>query len=124
MLIKEMLKQRGARPTAMMIYLRQLSRDIHIEHSNSPRALRLPPEANLAHCRGLSLEWLQTTAKSCIMGICAEPGYQIPLAIMVEVAATRRLQVGEGNGLEHGNTTSMMPHVLEIDSIQVLAHAD
>jgi len=50
------------------------------------------------------------------MGICAEPGYQVPLAITVKVATTRRLHVGEGDGLEHGHTTSMMPHVLEIDS--------
>jgi len=110
-----MLKQRGSRSSAMTTYLRRLSRDIQIERSHSPRALRLPPEVNLSHCRGLSLEWLQTTAKSCVMGICAEPGYQVPLAITVKVATTRRPHVGEGDGLEHGHTTSIMPHVLDID---------
>ncbi len=106
----------------MSTYLRRLSRDIHIKHLHSPRALRLPPEANLAHCCGPPLEGLQITAEGCVMDILAEPGYQIPFAIVVEVAATWRLHIGEGDGLEHGHTASMMSHVFDIDCVQVLAH--
>lgn len=58
------------------------------------------------------------------MDMRAEPSYQIPLAIVVKVAATRRRHVGEGDRLEHSHTTSMMAHVLDIEFVQVLTHAD
>lgn len=108
----------------MISYLRRLSRNIHIEHSHSLRALGLPSKANFVHYLGLPLEWPQTATKGCVVDIFAEPGYQVPVAITVEVAATRRLHVGKSNGLKHGHTTSMISHVLDIDPVQVLAHAD
>lgn len=76
------------------------------------------------HYLGLSVEWSQTASRSCVVDLVTEPGYQVPVAITVEVAATRRLHVGKSNGLKHGHTTSMISHVLDVNSIQVFVHAD
>ena len=56
------------------------------------------------------------------MGTCTESGYEVPFSIPVEVATTWWLHVSKGDGLEHSNTTAMMSHVFNIDSIQVLTH--
>lgn len=60
--------------------------------------------------------------KGRLLGTCAEPRYEVPLAVVVEVTATGRLHISEGNRLEHSNTTPMMPHMLDIDVIQILFH--
>ena len=106
----------------MSAHLRRLSGYVDVEHSHSFRALWLPPQTDLAHRRWFSLERLQAVTESCLLEIHTEPRNQVPFAILIEVATTGRLHVGEGDRLEHGNTTSMMSHVLDVDSIQVLAH--
>ena len=46
-----------------------------------------------------------------------EPGNQVPFAILVEETAAWRSHVFEGDRLEHGDTTSMMAHMLDVDGV-------
>ena len=52
----------------------------------------------------------------------AEPGNQVPFAAVVEEATARGFHVFKGDRLEHGDTTPMMAHVLDVDGVQVLSH--
>lgn len=58
-----------------------------------------------------------------LSGFMAEFSHQVLFANIVDVAATGRPHVIEGDGLEHSNAASMMSHVLNVDSVEILVQS-